>query len=177
MEGDSIYNGALDNASGTAQVLAIAKNLSRQKEAPKRSILFAFVTAEEQGLLGSEYYALNPSVPVNQIVANINVDGCNPNGPMKDFQIIGYGHSEMDDIVAEELKSQDRYVLPIKNRARDISSDQTTSTLLRLVSQLFLVKGVMIMSSTVSNMESKKETSIQRRIITRRVMSMMTPGI
>jgi len=112
VEGDSIYNGALDNASGTAAVLAIAENLSRQESAPKRSVLFAFVTAEEQGLLGSEYYALNPSAPVNQIVANINVDGCNPNGQMKDFQIIGYGHSEMDEIVAEELKGQDRYVLP-----------------------------------------------------------------
>ena len=112
VNGDSIYNGALDNASGTATVLAIAESMKRQEVAPDRSVLFTFVTAEEQGLLGSEYYALNPSAPINQIVANINIDGCNPNGPMKDFQIIGHGHSEMDDIAAEELKSQDRYVLP-----------------------------------------------------------------
>jgi len=112
VDGDSIYNGALDNASGVAQVLAIAKNLTTQKSAPERSILFSFVTAEEQGLLGSEYLALNPVVPNDQIVANINVDGCNPNGPMKDFQIVGIGHSEMDKLAEEELKKQDRYVLP-----------------------------------------------------------------
>ncbi len=112
VNGDSIYNGALDNASGTAVALSIAKNLSRQASPPERSVLFTFVTAEEQGLLGSEYFALNPTVPVNQIVANINIDGCNPNGPVKDFQIVGIGHSEMDRIVAEELAVQDRYVLP-----------------------------------------------------------------
>ena len=112
VNGDSIYNGALDNASGTSISLAIAENLSKQSSPPSRSVLFTFVTAEEQGLLGSEYYALNPTVPVNQIVANINIDGCNPNGRMKDFQIVGIGHSEMDDIAAEELKKQNRYVLP-----------------------------------------------------------------
>ena len=112
VNGDSIYNGALDNASGTATVLAIAENLSQQENKPERSVLFTFVTAEEQGLLGSEYYALNPTVPINSIVANINVDGCNPNGRMKDFQIVGYGHSEMDDLAAVELEKQGRYVLP-----------------------------------------------------------------
>ncbi len=112
VDGDSIYNGALDNASGTATVLAIAKNLVDQKNRPKRSILFAFVTAEEQGLLGSEYLSLNPVVPNDQIVANINIDGCNPNGQMKDFQIVGIGHSDMDQIAEEELAKQNRYVLP-----------------------------------------------------------------
>ena len=112
VNGDSIYNGALDNASGVATVLAIAKNLTSQKSTPDRSVLFSFVTAEEQGLLGSEYLALNPVVPNHQVVANINVDGCNPSGPMKDFQIIGFGHSDMDDYAAEELKKQGRYVLP-----------------------------------------------------------------
>ena len=112
VDGDSIYNGALDNASGTAITLAIAENMGQQELKPKRSVLFTFVTAEEQGLLGSEYFALNPTVPINQIVANINIDGCNPNGAMKDFQIVGIGHSEMDLIVEEELKIQNRYVLP-----------------------------------------------------------------
>jgi len=112
VNGDSIYNGALDNASGTATVLAIAENLTSQKSKPSRSVLFSFVTAEEQGLLGSEYLALNPVVPNDRIVANINVDGCNPNGAMKDFQIVGIGHSEMDDYAAAELEKQGRYVLP-----------------------------------------------------------------
>lgn len=112
VDGDSIYNGALDNASGVASVLSIAKALQEQKAPPKRSVLFSFVTAEEQGLLGSEYLALHPVVPNEQIVANINVDGCNPNGPMKDFQIIGIGYSDMDQLAEAELKKQNRYVLP-----------------------------------------------------------------
>ena len=112
VDGDSIYNGALDNASGTGTLLGIAANFKRQKSNPDRSVIFLWVTAEEQGLLGSEYYALNPTVPVSDIVANINIDGCNPNGAMKDFQIVGIGHSEMDKIAEEELARQDRYVLP-----------------------------------------------------------------
>ena len=112
VNGDSIYNGALDNASGTGTLLGIAQNFKRQKSTPDRSVIFLWVTAEEQGLLGSEYYALNPTVPVSDIVANVNIDGCNPNGAMKDFQIIGIGHSEMDKIAEEELAKQDRYVLP-----------------------------------------------------------------
>lgn len=112
VNGDSIYNGALDNASGTSTLLAMAKNFIDQGNTSDRSVIFLWVTAEEQGLLGSEYYALNPTFPINDIVANINIDGCNPNGPMKDFQIVGFGHSEMDNIAAEELAKQDRYVLP-----------------------------------------------------------------
>jgi Zn-dependent M28 family amino/carboxypeptidase len=112
IDGDSIYNGALDNASGTAIMLAIAKGFTEQKAKPERSIIFTWVTAEEQGLLGSEYYALKPTFPLDQTVCNINIDGCNPNGAMRDFQIVGIGHSEMDRIAAEELASQDRYVLP-----------------------------------------------------------------
>ena len=112
VNGDSIYNGALDNASGTGISLAIAGKLAKQDPKPERSIVFTWVTAEEQGLLGSEYYALNPTFPINQTVCNINIDGCNPHGPMKDFQIIGHGHSEMDKIAEQALKAQDRYVLP-----------------------------------------------------------------
>lgn len=112
INGDSIYNGALDNASGTSVMLGIAQNMKQQDIPPKRSVVFTWVTAEEQGLLGSEYYALNPCFPINQTVCNINIDGCNPNGPMKDFQIVGIGHSEMDVIVEEELAKQNRYVLP-----------------------------------------------------------------
>ena len=112
VNGDSIYNGALDNASGTATLLSLAKNFADQSVAPDRSVVFLWVTAEEQGLLGSEYYALHPTFPINDIVANINIDGCNPNGAMKDFQIVGFGHSEMDNIAEEELIKQNRYVLP-----------------------------------------------------------------
>ncbi len=110
--GDSIYNGALDNASGTAAVLAIAKAFSEAPEKPKRSVVFLLVTAEEQGLLGSAHYALNPIFPANQTVANLNMDGMNPYGEMNDLTITGYGQSELDDYAAEAAKAQGRYLLP-----------------------------------------------------------------
>jgi len=111
VDGDSIYNGALDNACGTSILMGIAKEMS-DLTPPERSVVFLWVTAEEQGLLGSEYYSLHPPFPPEKTVCNINIDGCNPNGEMRDFQIVGYGHSEMDDIAREELKKQGRYVLP-----------------------------------------------------------------
>lgn len=110
VEGDSIYNGAFDNASGTSTLLAMADALSTQK--PERSVGFLFVTAEEQGLLGSEYYAENPLVPLAKTVANINLDGVNPMGEMNDLTIVGIGHSEMDEIAEKAAKSQGRYVRP-----------------------------------------------------------------
>ena len=108
VKGDSIYNGALDNASGTSTVLAIAEGLS--KSSPERSVVFLFVTAEEQGLLGSEYYVENPLVPLDATVANLNMDGVNPAGKMKDFTITGKGHSEMDELAEVAAKAQGRYV-------------------------------------------------------------------
>ncbi len=112
VNGDSIYNGALDNASGVATVMAIAKSFSEMKEAPDRSVLFLMVTAEEQGLLGSEYYAKNPLFPLENTVCNLNMDGVNPIGEMNDLTITGIGHSDMDEIAEEVAKTQDRYVLP-----------------------------------------------------------------
>jgi Zn-dependent M28 family amino/carboxypeptidase len=111
VNGDSIYNGALDNASGTSTVLAIAEMYAGMEKAPDRSVVFLFVTAEEQGLLGSEYYAENPLFPHDQTVANLNMDGVNPAGEMSDLTITGLGHSEMDDIAADAAKSQGRYIL------------------------------------------------------------------
>jgi Zn-dependent M28 family amino/carboxypeptidase len=108
VDGDSIYNGALDNASGTATLLAIAESMIQQEA--ERSVVFLFVTAEEQGLLGSEYYAENPLFPMENTVANINLDGVNPAGEMNDLTITGMGHSEMDDLAAKAAKEQGRYV-------------------------------------------------------------------
>ncbi len=112
VEGDSIYNGALDNASGVAAVMSIAKAFSEEGNRPERSIIFLFVTAEEQGLFGSLYYAENPLVPLDKTVCNLNMDGVNPIGAMKDFTIIGLGNSTMDEIAEEEAKKQGRYILP-----------------------------------------------------------------
>jgi Zn-dependent M28 family amino/carboxypeptidase len=110
--GDSIYNGAVDNASGTACVLAIAKALNQAKPAPKRSVVFLIVTAEEQGLLGSAYYGQNPIFPTHQTVANLNIDGMRSFGEMKDLTVIGYGQSEMDDIARKAAEEEGRYILP-----------------------------------------------------------------
>jgi len=110
VNGDSIYNGALDNASGTSTVLAIAESLTNAE--PERSVGFLFVTAEEQGLLGSEYYAENPIIALDKTVANLNMDGVNPAGEMNDLTIVGVGHSEMDIIAENAAKAQGRYIQP-----------------------------------------------------------------
>lgn len=112
--GDSIYNGALDNASGTAALLALAKAF-KTDEAPERTVVFLAVTAEEQGLWGSAYYAQNPIYPKEKTVANINLDGINPYGKMKDVSIIGAGQSEMEDLLNVELEKLGRYSAPEPN--------------------------------------------------------------
>jgi Zn-dependent M28 family amino/carboxypeptidase len=109
--GDKIYNGAVDNAAGCAQLLAIARAFSALPERPKRSILFAFVAAEEQGLLGSEYYALHPTVPPGKIAANINYDGGNVLGRTSDLTYIGLGKSSLDQVVQTLAAQQKRKVL------------------------------------------------------------------
>ncbi|MFZ1676895.1 MAG: M28 family metallopeptidase [Saprospiraceae bacterium] len=111
VKGDSIYNGANDNASGSAGILAIAEAL--KKAGPfKRSIAFLWVTAEEQGLLGSAYYAAHPIFPPAKTVANINIDDMNSIGEMNDLSVIGYGQSEMETYAERWAKKQGRYVLP-----------------------------------------------------------------
>jgi Zn-dependent M28 family amino/carboxypeptidase len=112
--GDSIYNGALDNASGTSALLALAKAFKTDAQ-PDRTVVFLSVTAEEQGLWGSAYYAKNPIYPKEKTVANINMDGVNPYGKMKDVSVIGVGQSEMEDLLDEELKKLGRYAAPEPN--------------------------------------------------------------
>jgi len=97
VKGDSIYNGASDNATGTAGLLAMAKAFAAAKTAPKRSILFLSVTSEEQGLLGSQYYGMMPLYPLNVTLANINMDGLNTWGKTKDVVVVGLGASDLDD--------------------------------------------------------------------------------
>lgn len=111
IDGDSIYNGAHDNASGTATMLGIAEAMSKMETKPKRSVVFLAVTAEEQGLLGSKHYAQNPIYPPAQTVANINMDGITAWGPMKDLTVVGYGQSELEDIAEKVAKTQGRYIL------------------------------------------------------------------
>jgi len=112
VDGDSIYNGAHDNASGTTGLLMIAEQFAKPENRPERSVVFLFVTAEEQGLLGSAYYAQDPIFPPNQTVANINMDGLPAYGEMKDLTITGYGQSELDRYAEAEAKKLGRYVIP-----------------------------------------------------------------
>ena len=110
--GDKIYNGALDNASGVSSMLEIARELSEVKPAPRRSILFVAVTAEEQGLLGSLYYAVTPVYPLARTLANINIDGINPAGRTKDITVIGLGASDLDDYLRDAAAEQSRTLRP-----------------------------------------------------------------
>jgi Zn-dependent M28 family amino/carboxypeptidase len=111
VDGDSIYNGAHDNASGVASLLTIAEAFMKMDVKPKRTIIFLAVTAEEQGLLGSKYYAENPIYPTSKTVANINMDGLYYMGLMKDLTVIGYGQSDLDELAEELAKGQGRYIL------------------------------------------------------------------
>jgi Zn-dependent M28 family amino/carboxypeptidase len=115
INGDSIHNGALDNASGCAALLAIANGFMQAKEKPQRSIVFLAVTGEEQGLLGSDYYAQHPLFPVKNTVADINMDELLAFGPMRDVTITGYGQSELDDYARAAAQEQNRYVIPYQH--------------------------------------------------------------
>jgi len=111
-DGDTIYNGAMDNASGVAQVIAMARAFKALPTAPRRSVLIALVGAEEQGLIGSEWYASNPTFAPGKIAANLNYDGGNIWGETHDVTYIGLGKSSIDQIVELLLKEQGRVVMP-----------------------------------------------------------------
>jgi len=112
VNGDKIYNGALDNASGVATVLEIARAYKKVDPQPKRSVLFLMVAAEEQGLLGSQYYAQTPLYPLDKTVAAINIDGVNQWGRTKDITVIGLGASDLDDYLRQAAQEQGRTLSP-----------------------------------------------------------------
>ena len=106
--GDNIFNGALDNASGTAGLLAIAKVFAESPRRPERSVVFLGLTLEESGLLGSAYYASNPVFPLRKTVAALNMDAMSWGGPTRDVSVIGFGASELEEYLAVAAKTQDR---------------------------------------------------------------------
>lgn len=107
---DQIFNGAVDNATGSAALLEIAEAMAADDL--ERSALFLSVTLEESGLLGSAFYAENPLIPHSQVVAGINMDGALPIGRTKDMVVVGYGASELEDILRDVLVEQDRVIKP-----------------------------------------------------------------
>jgi Zn-dependent M28 family amino/carboxypeptidase len=112
VNGDNIYHGAVDNASGVAGVLEIARAFTEVQPKPKRSILFVSVTAEEKGLLGSQYYAEHPLYPLKDTLAEINMDGINVHGLTRDVTVIGLGNSQLDDYLREVASEQGRTLRP-----------------------------------------------------------------
>jgi len=111
-QGDGIYNGAIDNASGVAQVLELAEGFTKLPTPPKRSVIFLMVTAEEKGLLGAKYYAEHPLYPAAKTLANINIDGANQWGRTSDIVIVGDGNSTLDDLTRQVAAMQGRTVKP-----------------------------------------------------------------
>jgi Zn-dependent M28 family amino/carboxypeptidase len=111
-KGDKIYNGAVDNATGTAGLIEIARAFKSLPRPPRRSILFLAVTAEEKGLIGSKYYAENPIYPLEKTVAAINMDAMNVNGRTSDITVIGLGNSTLDDVLSAAAKAQNRTLRP-----------------------------------------------------------------
>lgn len=112
LPGDQIFNGAADNATGTAGLIELARAFTRSPDPPRRSVLFLAVTAEEQGLLGSRYYAENPLYPPPKTVAAINMDVLNTWGPTRDLTIVGMGQSELDTLAAEVARRLGRELRP-----------------------------------------------------------------
>ena len=119
-EGDQIYNGAMDNASGTAGILEIARQLAdnaKEGHSLARSVTFIATTGEEQGLLGSRYYAANPLYPIDKTVAVLNLDSTNIYGKTKDYTIVGKGKSELENYLIEAATQQNRISMGEKNPA------------------------------------------------------------
>jgi len=125
-EGDTIYNGAVDNASGCSQVLEVARAFHALPERPRRSILVVAVAAEEQGLLGSRFFAANPIVPAGFLAANINIDGANILGRTRDVAVVGKGKSDLEAQLQRAAALQDRVVVdePYPDKGYYYRSDQ-----------------------------------------------------
>ena len=117
VDGDSIYNGAIDNAAGVATLLAVAR-AAQHSAKPRRSLLFAFVTAEESGLLGSEYFGQNSTVPVAKIIANLNVDAPNLYGRVRDLEVLGANKSSLGPALRRMLASRGMRISPEEHPER-----------------------------------------------------------
>jgi hypothetical protein len=164
VEGDNVCHGALDNASGTSTLLEIARAYASLPKPPRRSVLFVFVTGEEMGLLGSDYFAHFPTVPLKSIVANVNIDGA-PGSyfPMKDIVALGAEHSTMGAEVASAAKvmGYDVGPDPMPEEVSFIRSDQY-SFVLRGVPAVDITDGVKSTDPKVNGLEVIKKWLVTR---------------
>ena len=164
VEGDNVCHGALDNASGTASLLEIARAYASLPKPPRRSVLFVFVTGEEMGLLGSDYFAHYPTVPLKSIVANVNIDGA-PGAyfPMKDVVVLGSEHSSMSDEVnfAAKALGYDLSPDPMPEEVLFIRSDQY-SFVLQGVPAVDITDGVKSTDPKVNGLDVVKKWLVTR---------------
>jgi len=160
IQGDSIYNGAMDNASGTATTLDTATRIIESKEKPRRSILFLLVTAEEKGLLGSKYFAQRPTVPPSSIVANVNVDNLLPLYPLKSLIVLGLDESNLGADVRAVGARRGLEILPDPQPKRNsfIRSDQYS----------FIREGVPALALKVGFKPGTPEEATQKKWLTER---------
>src|SRR5438132_2456276 len=112
LQGDQIFNGAVDNASGVAAVISLGQAFSKLNPPAKRSLLFLSTTAEEAGLLGAKYYALHPLYPLKKTLADINIDSMNVWGKARDVEDTSFGMSTLDDLLAKAAQAQNRATIP-----------------------------------------------------------------
>jgi Zn-dependent M28 family amino/carboxypeptidase len=112
LQGDQIFNGAIDNASGCAAVMQLAAAFTKLNPPPKRTVLFMCTTAEEAGLLGAKWYAQHPLYPLEKMLADINIDSMNVWGKARDVEDTSYGFSTLDDMLADATKRQERVAIP-----------------------------------------------------------------
>lgn len=163
LQGDQIFNGALDNASGVASLLELAKAYTRLKMPPKRSILFFAPTAEEKGLLGAKHYAENPLYPLTRTVANINIDGINQWGRTQDIVVVGLGNSTLDDVLTEAAETQGRVLKPDAEPEKGFyyRSDHFEFAL-KGVPALYVDSGTDYMSKSAGYSEQKRDEYTNR---------------
>jgi Peptidase family M28 len=163
VKGDSIYNGAGDNASGTAALLEMARAFSELHPAPRRSLLFVAVTGEEEGLLGSDYYAHNPTVPITQIVANINMDEVSFLYDFKDIVPLGGEHSSLGAVADDVARHMGLIVSPdpMPEEVYFIRSDQY-SFILQGIPALYIGEGLQPVNPDLDGKKMQLDWEAQR---------------
>jgi hypothetical protein len=163
VKGDSIYNGAADNASGTAALLEMARAFSELKTAPRRSLLFLAVTGEEEGLLGSDYYAHYPTVPITQIVANINMDEVSFLYDFKDIVPLGGEHSTLGAVADDVARHMGLIVSPdpAPEEVYFVRSDQY-SFILQGVPALYIEEGLQTVDPDLDGKKMQFDWEVQR---------------
>lgn len=157
--GDKIFYGALDNASGTAALLELAKEFKALPKAPKRSVLFIATTAEERGLLGAKYYTHKPLYPIARTLANINIDGINAWGRTAQIEHVTSGHSSLDGLLVKYAAAQGRNVVP--------NSRPETGTFYRADQLEFARAGVPVLYTKARSNYVGKPDSYAREVVDR----------